>query len=70
VFVTFAPDHLDKFELVRLSALRAAQLFRGCTPRVTACHKHTTTARREVMEGKVRGVAPNQPETDSVVKNS
>jgi DNA-directed RNA polymerase subunit K/omega len=47
---------LNHFELVRISALRAAQLIRGCTPRVAAGSKVTTTARREVIEGKVCGL--------------
>jgi DNA-directed RNA polymerase subunit K/omega len=51
--VTFVPEALGKFTFVRLASLRAAQLIRGCTPRVEAAHKATTTAQREVMEGKV-----------------
>jgi DNA-directed RNA polymerase subunit K/omega len=51
-------DHaeLGKFEFVRLSALRAEQLIRGCTPRVATGHKLTTTAQREVMAGRVASV--------------
>ena len=43
----------NAFEFVRLSALRAAQLMRGCTPRVAVAHKAVVTAQREVAEGKV-----------------
>jgi DNA-directed RNA polymerase subunit K/omega len=47
---------MGKFEFVRLSALRATQLIGGCTPRVAASCKATTTAQREVTQGKVRGL--------------
>jgi DNA-directed RNA polymerase subunit K/omega len=47
---------MGRFEFVRLSTLRAAQLIGGCTPRIAASPKPTTTAQREVMQGKVRGV--------------
>jgi DNA-directed RNA polymerase subunit K/omega len=47
---------MGKFEFVRLSTLRAVQLIRGCTPRVVAGVKATTTAQREVMQGKVFGL--------------
>jgi DNA-directed RNA polymerase subunit K/omega len=62
--MTFTPDDLGKFELVRLSTLRARQLILGCTPRVAAGSKRTTTARREVLAGKVVGL----PRTDIVPK--
>ena len=54
--MTFVPDDFGKFELVRLSTLRARQLIQGCTPRVAAGLKRTTTAKREVLEGKVIGL--------------
>jgi DNA-directed RNA polymerase subunit K/omega len=41
------------FEFVRVSALRAAQLMRGSTPRVPVGHRPVITAQREVVEGKV-----------------
>jgi DNA-directed RNA polymerase subunit K/omega len=48
------PAETNVFEFVILSSLRAAQLMRGCTPRVGATTgKHVTTAQREVAEGKV-----------------
>jgi DNA-directed RNA polymerase subunit K/omega len=47
---------IGKFEFVTISALRAAQLMRGCTPRVPPGIKLTTTARMEVAGGKVLGV--------------
>ena len=46
--MTFGSPDLGKFEFVKLAALRTAQLMRGCTPRVAAVGKPTTTAQREV----------------------
>ena len=47
------PIELNAFEFVVLAGLRAAQLARGCTPRVTRSDKVTVTAQAEVAEGKV-----------------
>ena len=44
---------MNAFEFVIVSALRAAQLMRGCTPRVAASDKVTVTARHEVSAGQV-----------------
>jgi len=54
------PDGMNTFEFVILSALRAAQLQRGCTPRVERSAKTAVTAQNEVAQGKVLGmrVAP------------
>jgi DNA-directed RNA polymerase subunit K/omega len=41
------------FEFVVLAGLRAAQLMRGCTPRVEGAHKVIMTAQLEVAAGKV-----------------
>lgn len=49
------PIDLSAFEFVVLSGLRAAQLIRGCTPRVEGEHKLIMTAQMEVAEGKVVG---------------
>jgi hypothetical protein len=46
------------FEFVALSALRAAQLARGCRPRVDGDHSTAVLAQREVAEGKVTSAAP------------
>ena len=54
--MTFGSPDVGKFEFVKLSALRTAQLMRGCTPRVAAVGKPTTTAQREVADGKVSGL--------------
>jgi DNA-directed RNA polymerase subunit K/omega len=56
---------MGRFEFVRLSSLRAAQLIGGCTPRVAASCKPTTTARREVMQGKVCRLPRIDAQTDA-----
>ena len=52
------PAGANPFEFVILSSLRAAQLMRGCVPRVTASPKPVVTAQREVAEGKVSRTLP------------
>jgi DNA-directed RNA polymerase subunit K/omega len=47
------PQDMNAFEFVVLSALRAAQLQRGCTPRVEQSPKLAVTAQHEVAERKV-----------------
>ncbi len=47
------PTAFNAFEFVVLSGLRAAQLMRGCTPRLPSTHKVIMTAQMEVAEGKV-----------------
>ncbi len=50
------------FQFVVLATHRAAQLMRGCRPRVDGDHKATVIAQLEVSEGKVTqmfGVAPS-----------
>jgi DNA-directed RNA polymerase subunit K/omega len=51
--VIHRPPDLGVFEFVVLAGLRAAQLTRGCTPRVEGSHKIVTTAQMEVASGKV-----------------
>ena len=47
------PDGMNAFEFSVLSGLRAAQLHRGCTPRVPQSAKVAVTAQHEVAERKV-----------------
>ena len=47
------PGDMNAFEFAVLSGLRAAQLHRGCTPRVEQCHKVAVTAQHEVAQRKV-----------------
>ena len=47
------PHDMGAFEFVALASLRAAQLTRGCRPRVDGQHTTAVFAQREVAEGKV-----------------
>ena len=49
------PDGIGTFEFIVVSSLRAAQLMRGCTPRVDSTHKRIVTAQMEVAAGLVVG---------------
>jgi DNA-directed RNA polymerase subunit K/omega len=49
----FQSSITSRFEFVRLSALRVAQLKLGCLPRVPESAKCVVTAQREVAAGKV-----------------
>ncbi len=51
------PTQLGVFEFVVMSGLRAAQLMRGCTPRIESGHKVIMTAQIEVAAGKVSRAA-------------
>jgi DNA-directed RNA polymerase subunit K/omega len=47
------PDGINAFEFAVLSSLRAAQLQRGCTPRVPPSEKVAVTAQHELAERKI-----------------
>jgi hypothetical protein len=47
------PHDMGVFQFVAVAALRAAQLMRGCRPRVDGDHSAAVFAQREVAEGKV-----------------
>ncbi len=47
------PPEVGAFQFVILSALRSAQLVRGCTPKVDGIHKPAVTAQLEVSTGRV-----------------
>ena len=47
------PDGMNPFEFAVLSSLRAAQLQRGCTPRVPPSEKIAVTAQHELAERKI-----------------
>jgi RNA polymerase Rpb6 len=47
------PEEFSAFEFTVLAGLRAAQLMRGCTPRVDSSHKAITTALIEVATGRI-----------------
>ncbi len=48
------PPGVGAFQFVVLATLRAAQLSRGCRPKVDGTHKASVTAQIEVAAGKVR----------------
>jgi DNA-directed RNA polymerase subunit K/omega len=54
--VIACPPGVGAFQFVVLATLRAAQLMRGCRPRVDGAHKATVIAQLEVSAGKVRQV--------------
>lgn len=59
------PPVLGMFQFAVLASLRAAQLMRGCIPRVGGEHKPTVIARLEVAEGWVLQ-APSLPHAPAV----
>ena len=50
----------NKFEFVVVSGARAHQLLRGCTPRTTGPEKLVRLAVKEVREGKVARIQPEE----------
>jgi hypothetical protein len=56
------PDGMNAFEFSVLSGLRAAQLTRGCTPRVLPSCKTAVTAQHEIAERKVMRLAAPEAE--------
>jgi len=55
--MTLRPAHVNPFEFVVVSALRAQQLLGGCTPRLPGTHSATTMAQMEVADGSVARAA-------------
>jgi DNA-directed RNA polymerase subunit K/omega len=49
---------VNKFEFVTMSAARARQLLRGCTPKAQGPTKIARIAMKEVKEKKVEKVQP------------
>lgn len=47
------PSGIGTFQFVVLASLRAAQLTRGCRPRIDGDHKKTVIAQIEVSQGEV-----------------
>lgn len=48
----------NAFEFVTLSGARARQLLKGCTPRTDGNLKPARLAQKEVMEGKITKLQP------------
>jgi len=57
------PSGMNAFEFAVLCGLRAAQLQRGCTPRVPPSEKVAMTAQHEVAERKVVRYVDTVPAT-------
>jgi hypothetical protein len=53
VDVVKRPSECGAFEFAVLAGLRAAQLMRGCAPRIASAQKLIVTAQMEIAEGKV-----------------
>ena len=53
------PKGMNAYEFVVVSSLRAAQLMRGCIPRIDSTHKMMVTAQLEVAAGKIVAVGPD-----------
>jgi hypothetical protein len=51
--VVSRPLHINAYEFVVLSSLRAQQLLSGCTPRLAGDHSAATMAQMEVAAGRV-----------------
>lgn len=56
------PVDFGKFEFSVLSGLRAAQLSRGCSPRLAGPHSVSVMAQMEVAERKVCRTLPSSAE--------
>ena len=54
------PANYNAFEFVVVAGLRAAQLMRGCTPRIEGTHKVIETAQIEVATGLVARTAASE----------
>jgi DNA-directed RNA polymerase subunit K/omega len=55
------PNDISTFELAVLSGVRAAQLYRGCSPRVEPSGKIAITAQQEIAERKVQRATTDTP---------
>jgi hypothetical protein len=55
------PPGVGAFEFVILASLRAAQLMRGCVPRVSGDHKNTVMAQLEVSQELVMQASTRVP---------
>jgi DNA-directed RNA polymerase subunit K/omega len=54
------PVTQNAFEFVVVAGARARQLLRGCTPKTTGSEKPARLAQKEVKEGKVEKVRPDE----------
>jgi DNA-directed RNA polymerase subunit K/omega len=56
--VVHRPSWFNAFEFAVLAGLRAGQLARRCTPRVSGAEKVAVTAQMEVAEGRIVRAPP------------
>lgn len=64
------PPGVGAFEFVVMSSQRAAQLMRGCRPKIETIHKNTITAQLEVAQGSISpqaGSASDRAQRDGIV---
>ena len=63
------PAGIGAFEFVVLAKLRAAQLLRGCLPKVDGAHRAAVTAQLEVSAGRVAAAkdAPEEVTIDQTI---
>jgi hypothetical protein len=64
------PVHMNPYEFVVLSALRAQQLLSGCTPRLAGEHSAATMAQMEVAGGCISRADVEAPSIDGAAKPS
>jgi len=57
------PNGIGAFEFAVLASLRAAQLCRGCSPRIEGDHCVAVTAQMEIAGGAVISHDPSAPAT-------
>ena len=60
------PAGIGAFEFVILASLRAAQLMRGCRPKIDGFHKNTVIAQLEVAQGKVGAQSAEEAALEAV----
>jgi DNA-directed RNA polymerase subunit K/omega len=60
------PASIGAFEFVVLATLRAAQLLRGCRPKIDGAHRAAVTAQLEVSAGIVTATTNDGPEQAGV----
>lgn len=58
--MTERPVTSNAFEFVVVAGARAKQLLRGCTPKTAGSEKPARLAQKEVKEGKVAKLSPEE----------
>jgi len=57
------PADVNRYEFIKVCALRAQQLLAGCLPRVEGDHRATTMAQMEVVAGLVTRATDTETES-------